>query len=119
MSGSRFVSVTVNINNTGLPQQGFGLPLIISHSANDHADFHERQRLYASPAEVTADGFAVDSPERLAANFLFGQEVRPPLIAIGRAESQVTMRYVIEAITIRSNAKYRIRAQGEGVTDTT
>ncbi len=108
------VQVSITVDNVGITRNGYGMPLIASHNAT----FPDRIRFYSASADVGADGFASDSPERLAANAFFAQTPKPPLIAIARMTGSVTQRYEIEAKGVNNSFAYGIRAQGEGVTDT-
>lgn len=113
-AASDHVLIQLTIDSVGLQRQGFGVPLILSHNA----PFVARTKYYRSIAAVGAD-FATDSPEYLAANVMFAQEIKPQFVAIGRATGSVTQRYDIGITVAQAGALYSVDVVGEGVTATT
>lgn len=91
------IEVTVNTAAARVAQAGFGVPLILSHSAT----WTERTRVYESLAEVLVD-FAATTPEYKAARAIFAQPKSPPRIVIGRATSSITQRYAITPVASHS-----------------
>lgn len=112
------VQVNITVDNVGITRNGYGKPMIVSHKAT----FPDRYREYASALEV-ADDFDSSSPEYRAANAFFAQTPKPPLVGIGRADSDVTMQYTInvagDGLTPANSYPYAISVQGEGFDDAT
>ena len=91
------VQLAITAEAAKATQAGFGLPLIVSHSAA----WAERVREYADLAAVGVD-FLTTTPEYLAAQAIFGQTPRPPKIVIGRAANKPTQRYAVTPAVINS-----------------
>jgi hypothetical protein len=98
---SDIITVTVVVQNPGVTAAGFGVPLIVSHSAT----WAERVRSYANLSEVD-DDFASTTPEYAAAQKIFQQEPTVPLIKIGRAALVPTQRYGISVFAVTLAAVY-------------
>lgn len=108
------VTITISADSVGLARLGFGIPLIVSHSAT----WAERVRSYTSIAGVAVDFPVTTSPEHLAATALFSQNPKPAKIKIGRAALDPTQVYEITP-TAANSTPYVITVAGEGVTTTT
>lgn len=93
------VQLTITAEAAKVSQTGFGLPLIVSHSAA----WAERTREYSSLADVAVD-FATTTPEYLAAAKVFGQSPRPPALLIGRAANVPTQRWAITPVAVNDHA---------------
>jgi len=106
------VVINLTIQSSGLARQGFGIPLILSHTAS----FVQRIRYYSSLAAVIAD-FPVDGPEARAAAVIFAQQPHPRLIAIGRAAGTVLQQYDIGISAVQVGQLYEITAKGRGFAD--
>lgn len=113
MAVSDFITFTIQVNNAGVSQQGFGTALIPSFSAT----WAERVRSYTQYADVLSD-FAAGTPEALAANALFAQSPHPETIKIGRCTLKPTQQYTIGAITVSNSYAYKIQVDGPGITST-
>lgn len=111
---SEIVEISITQDSAGLQRAGFGTALFISHNAT----FSERVRYYSSIDDLALD-WAATSPERRAANALFGQSVKPALFAIGRAANKPTQKYTIAAQVFRNSdsSSYKINVVGQGFTD--
>lgn len=109
---SDHVLITITVDSLGVRRAGFGVPLILSANAS----FPERARSYSSVAEVAEDFADSDSPERIAAALLFGQQPHPPQIKIGRSSNKPTQRYALSVATVRNSHTYQIQVSGHGVT---
>lgn len=107
------VQVQITVDNVGITRQGFGKPLIVSHSDAIAPDLY---REYSSLLAVAED-FDSDTPEYLAANAFFAQTPKPPKIAVGRAPSQPTQQYTIRlgAGGPRNEFTYSIDVAGTGM----
>lgn len=81
MSEIRSVESTVVVGSSGVATAAFGTPMVLS----THSVFAERARAYSTPKGVLAD-FASDSPEYIAANKLFSQELVTDKVLIGRRD---------------------------------
>lgn len=79
--------IDVNIISTPTAVSGldFNLGLIIGDSA--HISTAVRTKLYATTAEMLADGFLITDPEYLAAVVYFAQVPKPNNVVIGRFDS--------------------------------
>ncbi len=106
------VVINLTIQSSGLARQGFGIPLILSHTA----PFAQRVRYYSSLAAVIAD-FPSDGPEARVAAVIFAQQPHPRLIAIGRATGTVLQRYDIGISAVQVGQLYEITAKGRGFAD--
>jgi len=104
--------VTITAESNRVSQQGFGLPLIVSHNAA----WTERTREYSSVTEVGVD-FATTTPEYKAAAKLFGQTPRPPKVVIGRAALKPTQRFAVTPVAINGYT-YRMTVNGTPVSFT-
>jgi len=98
----------------GIARAGFGIPLILSHTAT----WTERTRTYGSFADVTAD-FASGTPEYISAQAIFAQSPHPEQIMIGRASLQPTQKYVIGVNSVIDSHAYKVNVSGTGVTAAT
>lgn len=99
---SDIVSVTISTDSVGVSQAGFGVPLILSHTAS----WTERVRSYTSLSAVAAD-FATTTPEYLMATALFAQSVKPTKIKIGRCANKPTQKYSIVP-TVANSTVYTV-----------
>lgn len=113
MAVSEFVTFTIQVNNAGVSQQGFGTALIPSYSAT----WPEYTRTYTQYADVLSD-FAAGTPEALMANALFAQSPHPEQIKIGRCTLKPTLQYTIGAIVVSNSYAYKIQVDGPGITST-
>ena len=113
MAVSEFVTLTLQVNNSGVSQLGFGTPLYVSYNAT----FPEQVRTYSQYADVLAD-FAAGTPEAVVANAVFAQAPHPVAFKIGRASNKPTMQYTIGAIAVNNNYTYNIQVDGPGITST-
>lgn len=107
------ISVTVQVEDTGVAREGFGLAMVLSHNAT----FPERIRYYDDQAGVLGD-WASDSPEAVQTGILFSQQPHPPQVAIGRATTSITMKYALAAQEVAANHVYSLDVAGQGVTPT-
>jgi hypothetical protein len=103
------VQVTITSEVSAVQQAGFGVPLILSHSAA----WVERVREYASLAAVQVD-FAVSTPEYKQASRVFGQNPRPPKLLVGRAALKPTLQIAVTPVVLNSYA-YRMKVNGTEV----
>ena len=112
MSLVNHVSLTISQDSVNVTRAGFGTALILSHNA----PFLERLRTYTDLAGMVTDGFAVDSPEYLAAAAMFAQSPSPEKVAIGNALLQPTQVYTVDVVTLKNSHPYQLSIVGEGVT---
>lgn len=111
MSGlNDIVTITITSATAGVQQAGFGVPLILSHTAG----WTERVRFYTDLDGVVSDFASTTSPEYLAAVALFGQEPRPPRIAIGRAALVPTQRFSLALSDVTLANVYSLRGGAAG-----
>lgn len=104
MGLDQIVNVTVVVQNPGITEAGFGVPLIVSHSAS----WVERTRTYTD-IDGVGDDFAVNSPEYMAAAKVFGQTPSPPILMIGRAINVPTQKFSVAARTVANSTEYKLR----------
>lgn len=97
---------TINVTTTGagVTRAGYGVPLILSHTAN----WAERYRTYSSLSAVN-DDFAANTPEYLAAEAIFSQSPRVASIVIGRAALVPTQKFSIGVNGVGNNTVYAVR----------
>lgn len=108
-----YALVNISASLATVTQKGFGLPLIVSHTAA----WTERVREYTTMAGVEAD-FAANTAERLAAAKIFGQNPRPPKLLIGRASGfKPTAQFEYTPVVL-NNYVYRFEANGTVVSFT-
>lgn len=106
------VSVAITSVASKVTQAGFGVPLILSHSAA----WVERVREYATLTAVQTD-FATTTPEYKQASKVFSQEPRPPKLLIGRAALKPTQRYAVTPVPLNSYT-YRMKVNGVDISFT-
>lgn len=99
---SRVVTMNITRSTLGVKQVGFGVALILSANAA----FAERIRFYDDLDAVEAD-FATTTVEWAYAAALFGQEIQPEQIAIGRCANKPTQKYTITPTVVNSTL-YRV-----------
>lgn len=104
------IAVDIDIDSSGTPRAGFGVPLIPSHTAA----WDERTRSYSGSAEILED-FPATSPEYLCGSAMFNQAEPPEVVKIGRVnDALVTQRYELEAQTVTNSKKYTVVTSGVG-----
>lgn len=106
------VQVSITSVASKVTQAGFGVPLILSHSAA----WVERVREYSELTAVALD-FATTTPEYKAAAAVFSQNPRPPKLLIGRAALKPTQRYALTPVVLNSYT-YRVKVNGTEVSFT-
>ena len=109
------ISITVNVERARIAQAGFGLPLILSHTASWAGG--ERVRSYEQMSEVLVD-FAITTAEYQAADAIFGQDESPDSILIGRATSTITQRYAVTPVAVNSGIYRMTIVSPAGVSNT-
>ncbi len=107
------VSLQIQADTIGVARAGFGVALILSHSAG----WIERTRSYTSLLDVATD-FATTTPEYKAARALFSQSPHPERVMIGRAANSPTLAYQVNVTAAAANTRYSIQVEGDGVTST-
>lgn len=106
--------ITVNITReTSVPTaEGFGVP----NFAVQHSHFADRVRLYASVAEMVADGFTATEPGYLAASAAFSQNPKLPGIKISRLANQQTQIVNFTPTNFTEGYVYSLTITGPGAT---
>lgn len=104
MSLADIATINVSTTGAGVTRAGYGVPLIVSHTAS----WAERTRTYSSQGAVLVD-WAANSPEAIAAGKCFGQSPRVTKLKIGRAALQPTQKFVIGINTPTTNQNYSLR----------
>lgn len=111
---SDHVLLTITKTGLGVTRAGFGTPMILSANA----PWPQLVRTYQSTADVLVDFPDTSSPEFLVSQALFGQEISPPQIKIGRTLSKPTQKYTLDNVVVVDNFEYSVQVEGEGVTST-
>ncbi|QDP60443.1 MAG: hypothetical protein GOVbin1096_71 [Prokaryotic dsDNA virus sp.] len=73
------IDIQISRETTAVSRAAFNIPMFLA----THANFTERSRSYSSLQALSAD-FDSESDVYAAASKLFGQEIRPPQIVIGK-----------------------------------
>lgn len=110
---SEHIALTITVESVGEARAGFGIPLILSHSAA----WVERTRTYGALSEVS-DDFASGTPEYRTAQALFSQSPHPSQIMIGRASLKPTQTYIVSVASVANATTYSINAVFPGSTHT-
>lgn len=97
---------TINVTTTGagVTRAGYGVPLILSHTAS----WAERYRTYTRASAVAVD-FAVNTPEYMAAAKIFAQTPNIASIVIGRAALVPTQKFSIGVNGVGTYTPYSVR----------
>lgn len=104
------IEINITRETAAVAQTNFNVPLFISA----HTNWPERARVYSSLSAV-ADDFATSSPAYVAASKLFGQQIRPANIVIGRRQiNSVT----VDVDTVSDNTTYTMDISGTPVSYT-
>lgn len=107
------VTISLTNDSVGLKRLGFGVPIILSHTAG----WVERVRTYTDLAGVASDFPSTTSPEYLGAQAIFYQSPTVKKLKIGRAALAPTQVYAITP-TAQNSATYTVTVKGDGVTPT-
>lgn len=113
MSVNDIISFTIEVNNSGVAEEGFGTPLYLSYDAT----FPDLVRTYNDLPGVLAD-FAADSATGLIAAQVFAQSPHPVEFKVGRGTLKPTLQYVVGAIQVNNSYPYKIQVDGPGITST-
>lgn len=95
MEIDQIIDVQITRETAQVRAAGFGIPLVFGI----HTRFAERIRYYASLAAMATDGFISSDAEYKAAAKLFGQEVKPESVAIGRRVANAPGTAQVNTIT--------------------
>lgn len=108
-------AVVVNITKESakLTRAGFGTPMILGV----HAAFAERIRTYSNITAVAQDFATTDEEYRIAA-LLFGQEVGPQKIKIGRREVSAAQDQQITISVVADDTEYFVIVNGQKISFT-
>lgn len=109
-----YVSILITRQSAGITAPGFGVPMVLGYSAT----WGDRVRYYQDLGSIEDDGFAVDSPEYLAAQAILSQSPSVVQLAIGRGTTKPTLSYEIGATVANPLVTYTLTAEGSGVTST-
>jgi hypothetical protein len=104
---SDIVNVAVSVDSVGVAQAGFGVPMILSHSAA----WTERTRSYTSLDGVALD-FASTTPEYKTAALIFSQSPKPSKIMIGRCANKPTINWTITVVAVANLFVYTAKVNG-------
>ena len=106
MGIEQVINVQISRETATITQAGFGRALILS----EHTKWPENIRVYSSMTAVAVDFDSAD-PEYKAAAKLFGQDIKPPDIAIGKRAAAVAQVNDVE-ITTLEDADYTATING-------
>lgn len=93
----QIVRVVISQETQAVPQQGFGIPLIMGPSNR----FVELIRYYTSPSAMLADGFTTSDPEYVRAVKACSQALSPVQFGIGKYTAPVSQ---VERLTVNNVA---------------
>jgi hypothetical protein len=111
MAIDQWIQVTVEINNSGLTEEGFGTIGILSHKSV----FPERARLYASIDGMISDGYAANSIEVRNATAITNQQPSPPnWLVLNASDNVPTQQYTMQTLDVAANQAYSIDVDAEG-----
>ena len=108
-----YVVITITRQTAGITAPGYGTPMILGYGAT----WGDRIRYYSDLPSIAGDGFAVDSPEYLAASAVLSQNPSVVQLAIGRGLNKPTLAYQVGA-TMSALATWSVLVDGTGVTET-
>lgn len=114
MALSDHVSLTITQDSVGIARAGFGVPLILSATA----DFAARSQVYTDLAGVLVD-FPDGTPEARAATAMFSQSPHPERIRIGRSALPPTQVYTLSVGVVRNSYAYSIEVALDDGTEAT
>lgn len=106
MSIEKIVDINISLQTATVERAGFGRALILG----DNATFAEDVRLYTSLTAVAADFLTTDEEYKAAAK-LFGQDLKPPDVLIGKRGTPVAQVNDIEIVTLE-DADYTVTING-------
>jgi hypothetical protein len=107
VSLSDIVTITVTTTGAGVTRAGYGVPLILSYTANSIFGT-DVVRTYERLSDVD-DDFSTNSPEYMAAAKIFGQSPKVEQIMIGKATLPPTQRFAIGVQSVATGTLYAIR----------
>lgn len=105
---SDIVNVQIDAQTQAIPQQSFGIPLILGTNKS----FVELMRQYSNMRGVSVD-FTPQQPEYIAANAIFSQPRSPTSIFIGRRNANVA---TIDIISAQNPATYSVKLNNQTAT---
>lgn len=114
MTLNNHVSLTITQDAVGIKKAGFGVPLILTYKNL----FAGTVKTYSTLTELTADGFAISSPEYLAAQKMLQQTPGPKTFKLGKGSLPPTLAYRIDILAALNTHAYTLNVKGEGVTST-
>lgn len=115
MSLADYVVITIARDTAAITQPGFGTPLILGYTMT----WNDRVRFYQDLPSMVTDGFAVSSPEYLAATAVFSQTPRPVQVAVGRGANKPTHIQVIGVASVVASTIYNVNVVCPGATSST
>lgn len=108
MALSDIVTITISTASAIIERAGFGVPMILA--ADCPGGFTERVRFYTSLAGVVADFATTTATYKMAAK-VFGQDPKPPRIAVGRLANKPTQSWTITP-TVSDSTIYAMTIDG-------
>ena len=78
-------NIMVNLSARSAVRKAFNLALLMGDVPDDVEFGSVRIKTYANTTEMLQDGFTTDDRLYKAAELVFGQDKKPPLVAVGKA----------------------------------
>lgn len=101
----QIIQISITRETTAVSTTAFNIPLALAEF--DDADFTTRTRTYSSANEVATD-LGANSVAYVMAQRLFGQDVKPATIIIGRKEADESWTEALEAVEDENNDWYEV-----------
>lgn len=102
------IDIQITRETAAVAQTNFNIPLFISA----HTNFSERARAYSSLSAVAED-FGTSTNTYIAASKLFGQQLRPATIIVGRRH---VPSVTVNVLTVGNNLTYVMTISGTPIT---
>lgn len=91
------IEINISLQTTAVSQQGFGRPLVLGSRDDEHA-LVDHYGEYADPASMVEDGFLTTDPEYKMAEKLFGQTIRPSVIAVYIRDAEASISAALTSL---------------------
>lgn len=111
------VNVSITRETTGIPQPGFGVPMLLSSEAAAVFNATERARVYTAADQLETDGFSSTGLAVRAARRAFGQSPGIDRFVVGRRDNLPTRDVDLTPIAY-DDTEYRVTINGETATFT-
>lgn len=110
------IDVSVNVNNQGVVQIGFGTIGVLSHRAGPFGA--NKSLTFSQYADAVKAGFPSDGPEALAILRVMNQSPHVKNVKLLKGTNIPTISYKLEVVAGVAGEAYEANVKGEGVTAT-